>query len=97
VIIGDLNIVCIAVLPDKTDSPLVVDPDAVLTLPISRELLETVTRWRFEVLQRFRPIQNREFAKSRPLYNWRQPPGPLALENLLGLSVTEASDHFSLT
>jgi len=43
VIISDLYIECISFFPDETDSPLVVDPDAVLTCPIFLKDFEMVT------------------------------------------------------
>jgi hypothetical protein len=45
VIIYDLNIPCMTGFPLKADSPLVVDPDTVLTLSIPFELLQSVGRW----------------------------------------------------
>jgi len=45
VIIDELNVTCIVVAPPKAHSPLIVDPDAVLTRAFARELLEAIA-WR---------------------------------------------------
>jgi hypothetical protein len=41
-IIDDLDIVSVALAPHETDSPLIVDPDAVLTLAVAAKLLQPV-------------------------------------------------------
>lgn len=43
VIIGDLDIMRSVSLPDKTDPPLIVDPDAMLTSPAPLQLLQPIT------------------------------------------------------
>jgi hypothetical protein len=45
VIIDDLDIIGIIVLPDKTDTPLIIDPNTVLALPISVEHFQAIG-WR---------------------------------------------------
>ena len=41
----------IGALPPKDDPPLVVDPDAVESLQVTLQLLETIARWSFEIRQ----------------------------------------------
>jgi hypothetical protein len=43
-VIHDFDVLCRATRPPKTDSPLVIDPDAVLTLPVAPQGLESVPR-----------------------------------------------------
>lgn len=50
-VIRDLYFESMAILPTKADAPLFVDPDAVLTLPIPLERLETVARWYTKVAE----------------------------------------------
>ena len=57
-IVSDLDLECIALPPDETYSPLVVDPNAVLTLAVTQEFLETVSRRNIQVCQGIRCIQN---------------------------------------
>ncbi|SUS07460.1 hypothetical protein DF3PB_440017 [uncultured Defluviicoccus sp.] len=51
VVIHDLNIDCIAIAPNETDPPLIVDADAVLTCAVSSQALQTVTRRRPQVIE----------------------------------------------
>ena len=41
-VVDDLHIECVTVAPNETDSPLVIDSDAVLTCPITLQFLESV-------------------------------------------------------
>jgi hypothetical protein len=42
VIVDNLNVPCLAVFPDEADSPLIVDPNAVLPGPGAPERFQTV-------------------------------------------------------
>ena len=50
-IIYDFNIERIAVFPQKANSPLIVDSDAIVTLPVTRQRLKPVSRNSRDVLQ----------------------------------------------
>ena len=50
---SDLHVVHVAVSPPKAHPPLIIDPDAVLSLAIPRELLEPVAWWNPQILERF--------------------------------------------
>jgi hypothetical protein len=41
-IIYDFDIVCVRIIPDKTNSPLVVNSDTVLTFAVTRKPIETI-------------------------------------------------------
>jgi len=43
-VIGDFDPIRVAIRPRKTDSPLVVDADAVLPFPVAPEALQPVSR-----------------------------------------------------
>jgi len=58
VIVRDLDPESIALPPDEANSPLVVDPNAVLALAVTREFLEMVSRRNIQVCQGIRCIQN---------------------------------------
>jgi hypothetical protein len=64
VIINDLDLAPVAIMPYKTDPPLVVDSNAVLALPIADELLEPVSRGNPEILQRLRVVQHARFRRA---------------------------------
>lgn len=57
-IVRDLYVSWLAVVPSETDSPLVVDPDTVLPLPVPAELSRSVRRWNAKVIQIFRTMEN---------------------------------------
>ncbi len=61
VIVGDLDLESIALPPDEANSPLVVDPNAVLALAVTQKFLEVVSRRNIQVSQGIRRIQNPEF------------------------------------
>lgn len=41
----------IAIHPNKTDSPLIVDPNTVLFFAVSTQCLQSVRRWHAQVVQ----------------------------------------------
>jgi hypothetical protein len=57
VIIHNLNIERVAILPNKTDSPLIVNPNAVLPFPVPMQGFQAVSRWRSQISQFIRAIQ----------------------------------------
>ena len=44
-IIYDFNIICIAVLPPKANPPLIVNTDAVLSLPVTFKRFQLIAGW----------------------------------------------------
>jgi hypothetical protein len=66
VIVHDLDLIGVAVVPDEADSPLIVDPHAVLTLPITRERLEAIAGRRSQIIQGARIVQLEELAVANP-------------------------------
>ena len=67
-VIHDLDILCVAIMPAETDSPLVVDADAVLTLPAACQFLESIA-WRdSQILDCVGRIKHRQFSKGRSLH-----------------------------
>ncbi len=42
-VIDDFNVLCSAVGPDKADSPLIIDSDAVLALPVAGQSFEPIS------------------------------------------------------
>jgi hypothetical protein len=57
VIIDDLDVVGIPTGPAEADPPLVVDPDAVLAVPISCQCFETIARRGLEVVEGAGPMK----------------------------------------
>jgi hypothetical protein len=50
-VVDDLDTIRGAIAPDKTDAPLVIDPDAMLAAAVSCQGFETITRRRAQVRQ----------------------------------------------
>jgi hypothetical protein len=50
-VVNDLDVLGASSGPAEADPPLVVDPDAVLTLPIAAKGLKPISRWHAQVVQ----------------------------------------------
>ena len=95
-IVDDLDVECVAVIPAEADPPLIIDPDAMLTLPISREFFEAIPRRHFEVAQRVSRVQHEELLQGRSVDILWELSRALAVEDLLGLWVFEAPNHVAI-
>jgi len=67
VVVNDLHAESIALVPDKTDPPLVINPDAVLTVTSPAKRFKAVGGWDAEVIQGSGIIEHTEFAPSHLL------------------------------
>ena len=67
VVVHDLNVVCVAVAPNEAESPLIVDTNTMLSLPITTQCFQAVARWRDQVAQFRRTVQLSEFSARDPL------------------------------
>jgi hypothetical protein len=95
VVISDLYIERISLFPDETDSPLVIDPDAVLTCTLflkGFEMVTTIDRQHPEVS---RSIQHQKLAARRLLDRLKSDYG-LIVEDGFGVRVFErAYRHYA--
>jgi hypothetical protein len=66
VVVDEFDIISTSVLPREADSPLVVDPDAVLPPSVALERLEAVARRNPQVLEDLRRMQLLELAQGCP-------------------------------
>jgi hypothetical protein len=73
--------------PDKADAPLVIDADAVLTLPIAFQRFKAVARRSLQEIQRLSCFQLGKFA----LCGWRE-----RLESLRALAFVQRLGVFAL-
>ena len=92
-VIRDLDVVSIACFPAKADAPLIVDPDAPLALAITAEFLESIPRRDAEIFERDGGIELPQLAQRNALQVSTEPPSRSAVEELLRLLASEASDH----
>jgi hypothetical protein len=74
VIISNLDLESIALPPDEANSPLVIDPNAVLALAVTREFFEAVSWRNSQVCQGIRCIQNPKLDVGPPLDVTRKAP-----------------------
>lgn len=50
-------------MPAEADPPLIIDPDTVLPGSIALELLQTIARWRPEILELLRGVEHHELSE----------------------------------
>jgi len=93
VVIHNLHIKGIALLPDKTDPPLVIDADAVLARPVTLQSFQSVGGWYAQIIQVPGVVQHAQLTPGKLLDCLRQPPGALPTPDLLCLLTLEAFNH----
>jgi len=92
-VVHNLYVVCIPGAPAKTDSPLLVDADAVLTLSIPLEFLQAIARRYPEVIEDRRCIKHSKLPEGGSLDCGTQFLDGLSPEEPFGVTVAEALDH----
>jgi hypothetical protein len=92
VIINNLDLVSIGLAPYKTDSPLIVDPDAMLTLAVAAKFLQTVTGRNLQVLYGLRVVQHCELAP-RGVLDALKTRAALAVEKRFRVPASERFNH----
>jgi len=93
VIVDDLHLVCVTVLPGKTDPPLIVDSNTVLTGSPAFELLQPIAGRNAEILQLLGGIDEPELSKHDPMKVRGETSDRLPLEKALSVPIGEAVDH----
>jgi len=78
--------------PDKADTPLLIDADTVLSLPVILQCFEPVAGWHFQVVKNCRPVQLRKLAESRS-FDVHPTLYALAVKKGLGVFALEVSDR----
>jgi len=92
VVVDHFNVMGVAVSPHETDSILIVDPDAMLALPISTKGLEVVARKGTEVAESLGCVQ----LKQLPLCDPGDAPKParrIPKKKRFGIPVSEGPNH----
>ena len=92
-VVDDLDVMRVTADPAEANPPLVVYPDAVLTKPISGQLLQTVRGWNSEIDEAGSGVQHQQFSKSDPVKIRWQPLDSFPSEKSFGIRVTKAPDH----
>jgi len=78
--VRDFHIMCVAVLPQKTCAPLVVDPDAPLPFVVSRQLFQSVPRRNAQIIDYLRCVDRLELAPGHVLHMRAKGFYPVAIE-----------------
>jgi hypothetical protein len=91
-IVNDLDIFRCTFAPGEADSPLIVYPDTVLTLPLATQRLKPVSRHRRHVLQFLGVLQHPQLPPRRRTDDAKSA-ALLPPKELLGLLAPEGSDH----
>jgi hypothetical protein len=92
VIVRDLNVIGASIAPYKTKAPLIVDSNAVLSLPVAAKNLQSVTGRRSRITQFRSAIQLPQFA-ARNLLNHSKSPAQKTLVKARGLGASERLNH----
>lgn len=92
-VIDDLDVPGFAVSPDEADAPLLVDPNAVLSLPVIAQSFQAIAGRRPQIVESLRRIDCDKLRARSPLdLRWQITDG-VAGEDRRGAFVGEALDH----
>jgi hypothetical protein len=94
VIIHYLDIIHFAITPDEADSPLIVNPNAMLTGSVSSERLEAVARRHAQLLQLPGGVKVKQLTPGHAL-DGPQPRHGLVLEQRLRVAASKRSNQIS--
>lgn len=92
-IVNYLDVKGVPFAPAKADSPLVIDPDAVLAPSIAGQFLKAITRGKPKVTQSIRSVENRKFALGKPLQLHVESAYTLANKDLLSVPISKRPYH----
>jgi hypothetical protein len=96
VVIDDFDLFCVCVSPKKTNSPLVIDSNAVLAFPILFKPLKAISRQGGQICQVHARGQRQKFSASRTLNIQGQLFRTASLKDSLSLGVAKAYDHVAI-
>jgi len=82
VITDDFDIVAMALTPDKTDSPLIIDPNRVPPFPIASQCFQLISRRRSQNAQLRRSVNLEQFPQSDP-FDGTEPPAVVIVKKIL--------------
>jgi len=69
-----LNLVCISIMPSEANSPLVVNPNAMLAGAMTGKFFQAVTRWNAKVIQPLGCVQDDQFIPRHAMeLGWKAP------------------------
>ena len=90
-IVGDFDVVSVMSAPHETDPVLIVDPDAVMPLPVAVQFFQPVAWWEPQVSQFNRAIEDGELSPGHA--SGRRAPSLARSPDFRRLLVGETLDH----
>jgi hypothetical protein len=96
VVIGDFDIVRIAIRKDKAHTVLVIDPDTMLTLAVALERFQSVSRRHAQVIEFHSGIQHRQLTHGGTLNALGQLATTPGYPQVRRILVAKISDHVIL-
>src|SRR5688500_6379247 len=93
VIVGDLDVVGIALAPDEADTPLIVDPNAVLPAAIALQSLHAVARRHAQIGETGAVVEHQQLLPRGAPEICAETSDRHVLEQRLGAPVGKSSDH----
>lgn len=92
-VVRDFNFVGVAILPDETDPPLVIDSNAVLSLAVSAQRFESVAGRHRQVMQFLGCVEHGQLPQPDPL-DGLELSHSLAVKKALRLFRAERFNHY---
>jgi hypothetical protein len=95
-IVNNLDVESIAIAPIKADPPLLIYPDAILSLAITAKLFEPIAGVS-QIAQFFGATEKSQLAECRTLDILREPRRSDAIEDAFGIGISKAANHLVLS
>ena len=92
-VVDKFNVLRMAVDPRKTNAPLIVHPNTVLSRAIPAESLQSVARRKAEIVQSHRRVDVAQLPQHHAAKIRRVTPDRLPLPQAPGVTIGEAPDH----
>jgi len=96
VVIDDFDLLCVCVSPKKTNSPLVIDSNAILAFPVVFKPLKAISRQGGQICQVHACGQRQKFSASRALNIQGQLFRTPSLKDSLSLGIAKAYYHVAI-
>jgi hypothetical protein len=92
VVVNDLDLLWPGVRPDKAESELVVDADAVLAMAVPPERLQAIARWDLQIVEASGGVEDGELAERNTSEASEAAPW-LPFKESLGVAATKRPDQ----
>jgi hypothetical protein len=91
-VVHNFNAVSVSAAPHKADTPLVVDPYAVLPVPVTAERLQPVRGWGFQIFEFCGGLNHSQFS-ARYSLDIAEPSAAMAQADLFGFLAAKRLYH----